>query len=98
MGDNFRRWAAEYIQLFPASERKLVLHSLLDGEARDIVQDEHVLEGGVPEDVFEGLRTCLTERIHPVRHQYRFQSRIQLSGERPTNFVRELRRLSEDAF
>ncbi|KER31029.1 hypothetical protein T265_02702 [Opisthorchis viverrini] len=101
MGDNFRRWAAdtsEYIQLLLASEQKRVLLSLLDGEARDIVRDEHILKDGVTEDVFERLRACLRERIHPVEHQYRFQSRIQLSGERLLNFVRELRRISEDAF
>ncbi|OON19019.1 hypothetical protein X801_05119, partial [Opisthorchis viverrini] len=101
LGDNFRRWAAdtsEYIKLFPASERKRVLLSLLDGEARDIVRDEHILKDGVTEDVFERLRACLTERIHPVEHQYRFQSRIQLSGERLSIIVRELRRISEDAF
>ncbi|GAA57238.1 hypothetical protein CLF_112371, partial [Clonorchis sinensis] len=63
LGDNFRRWAAntsEYIQLFPVSEWKSVLLSLLDAEARDIVRDEDRVTG----DVFERLRECLTERIH----------------------------------
>ncbi|OON16157.1 hypothetical protein X801_08033, partial [Opisthorchis viverrini] len=89
---------SEFIQLFPASEQKRVLLSLLDGEARDIVRDKHILKDGVTEDVFERLCACLIERIHPVEHQYRFQSRIQLSGERMSNFVRELRRIIEDAF
>ncbi|OON23481.1 retroviral aspartyl protease, partial [Opisthorchis viverrini] len=55
--------------------------------SRDIVRDEHILKDGVTEDVFERLRARLTERTHPVEHQYRFQSRIQLSGERLSNFI-----------
>ncbi|VDP94232.1 unnamed protein product, partial [Echinostoma caproni] len=38
IGDNFRRWAGgaqDYVPLFPPNERRIVLLSLLDGQAKD---------------------------------------------------------------
>ncbi|GAA53944.1 hypothetical protein CLF_111682 [Clonorchis sinensis] len=100
LGDNVRHWVtdtSEYIQLFAVSERKRALLSLLDGKAQDIVRDEQILKDGVT-DVVERPRAFLTEPIHQVEHQSRFQSRILLPGERLSIFVRELRRMSEDTF
>ncbi|VDP89036.1 unnamed protein product [Echinostoma caproni] len=101
IGDNFRRWAGDaqdYVTLFPPNERRIVLLSLLDGQAKDMVRVEGILDGGITADTFIQLRRCLCNEELPIEHLQRFQARRQLPGEQWPSFILELRHLAEDAF
>ncbi|VDP36860.1 unnamed protein product [Echinostoma caproni] len=101
MGDDFHRWARaaqDYIELVPPSDRRIVLLSLIEGEANDIVRDEGVLDAPITPETFQRLRDCLTDRLHAAEFIHQFQTRIQLPSERLTSFVRALRRLAVETF
>ncbi|VDP93440.1 unnamed protein product [Echinostoma caproni] len=100
MGEDFHRWARaaqDYIEFVPPSDRRIVLLSLIEGEANDIVRDEGVLDAPITPKTFQRHRDCLTDRLHAAEFVHLFQTRIQLPGERLTSFVRALRRLAVEA-
>ncbi|VDP33761.1 unnamed protein product [Echinostoma caproni] len=101
MGDDFHRWARaaqDYIELVPPSDHRIVLLSLIEGEANDIVRDEGVLDAPITPGTFQKLRDRLTDRLRAAEFVHQFQTRIQLPGERLASFVRALRRLAVEAF
>ncbi|TPP64484.1 hypothetical protein FGIG_02566, partial [Fasciola gigantica] len=101
LGDNFRRWAADaedYIEVFPPNERRRALLSLLDGEAKDIARDSRILDEEITAATLARLRHYLIEEPDIMTVRLQFQSRIQLPGERFSEFVRQLRNLARDAF
>ncbi|VDP86549.1 unnamed protein product [Echinostoma caproni] len=101
IGDDFHRWARaaqDSIELVPPSDRRIVLLSLIEGEANDIVRDEGVLDAPITPETFQRLRDCLTDRLHAAEFAHQFQTRIQFPGERLTSFFRALRRLAVGAF
>ncbi|THD19599.1 hypothetical protein D915_009629 [Fasciola hepatica] len=101
LGDNFRRWAAEaedYIEAFPPNERRRALLSLLDGEAKDIARDSRILDEEITNATFTRLCHYLTEEPDIMTVRLQLQSRVQLPGERFSEFVRQLRNLARDAF
>ncbi|THD19937.1 hypothetical protein D915_009336 [Fasciola hepatica] len=101
LGDNFRRWAADaedHIEAFPPNERRRALLSLLDGEAKDIVRDSRILDEEITTATFARLRHYLTEELDVMTVRLQFQSRVQLPGERFSEFVRQLRNLARDAY
>ncbi|TPP67542.1 hypothetical protein FGIG_03768 [Fasciola gigantica] len=101
LGDNFRRWAADaedYIEAFPPNERRRALLSLLDGEAMDIARDTRILDEEITAATFVRLRHYLTEEPDIMTVRFQFQSRVQLPGERFSEFVWQLRNLARDAF
>ncbi|VDP37528.1 unnamed protein product [Echinostoma caproni] len=69
LSDDFRRWAAdaqEYVELFTPSDRRRVLFSLLEGEAKDIARD--VIRPGAGLQTPEGStdHTPVDNQIFPV--------------------------------
>ncbi|TPP66425.1 hypothetical protein FGIG_09215 [Fasciola gigantica] len=91
LGGNFRRWAADaedYIEAFPPNERRRALLSLLDGEAKDIARDSRILDEEITAATFARLRHYLTEEPDIMTVRLQFQSRIQLTGETLSEFVR----------
>ncbi|THD24043.1 hypothetical protein D915_005088 [Fasciola hepatica] len=101
LGDNFRRWAADaedHIEAFPPNERRRALLSLLDGEARDIARDTRIPDEEILAATFVRLRHYLTEEPDIMTVRLQFRSRVQLPGERFSEFVRQLRNLARDAF
>ncbi|TPP61239.1 Histone H2B [Fasciola gigantica] len=101
LGDNFRRWAVDaedYIEAFPPNERRRALLSLLDGGAKEIALDTRILDEEITAATFVRLRHYLTEEPDIMTVRLQFQSRVQLPGERFSEFVRQLRNLARDAF
>ncbi|VDP96334.1 unnamed protein product [Echinostoma caproni] len=101
MGNDFHRWARasqNFIELVPRSDRRIVLLSLIEAEANDIVRDEGVLDAPISPETFQRLQDCLTDRLHAAEFVHQFQIRIQLPGERVASFVRALCRLAVEAF
>ncbi|VDP95918.1 unnamed protein product [Echinostoma caproni] len=101
LGDDFRRWAAyaqEYVELFTPSDRRRVLFSLLEGEAKDIARG--LIRPGyqISANTFSRLRQNLTDDTDRLTARYKFQTTIQQPGENIHSFVRYLRRWAEDAF
>ncbi|VDP89893.1 unnamed protein product [Echinostoma caproni] len=70
MGDDFHRWARaaqDYIELVPPPDRRIVLLSLIEGEANDIARDEGVLDAPITPEAFQRLRDCLTDCLHEAK-------------------------------
>ncbi|TPP65120.1 hypothetical protein FGIG_01040 [Fasciola gigantica] len=88
-------YADDYIEAFPPNERRRALLSLLDCEAKDIVRDTKILDEEITAATFVRLR--LTEQPDILKVRLQFQSRVQLPGERFSEFVPQLRNLARDA-
>ncbi|VDP92642.1 unnamed protein product [Echinostoma caproni] len=79
MGEDFyclARVAQDYVELFPPPDRKMLLLSLIEGEANDLVRDEGVLDSPITPETFQQLQDCLTDRLQEAELVQQFQTRV----------------------
>ncbi|THD18512.1 hypothetical protein D915_010976 [Fasciola hepatica] len=100
LGDSSRRWAAnskDYVEVDPPDERRRALPSLLDGEPKDISRDTGILDEENTAAAFARLRHYPKEEPDIITVRLQFQSRVQLPGERFSDFAWLIRNLAWNA-
>ncbi|VDP92043.1 unnamed protein product [Echinostoma caproni] len=100
-GNNYNRWEKQtqiYLRHFPHEKHADRVHSLLTGEAFDIVSKSRILNDEITDDTFKRIRQLLDTPKLAIEYRREFHPCRQRADENVRTYVRTLRHLADRAF